>query len=288
MSHDIGGHTGGLQQPGTEPGSTKLPDDLYARWVQLGTFQPIDRLHSNHSDRLPWQYGAAADTSATKFLNLRENLVPYTYTLAQQATATGMPIVRPLYLQYPDQQEAYAQAGGEYLYGPDVLVAPATSPGATATTSVWFPPGNDWTDYFTGKTYRGGTTAQITTGWDTMPVFVRSGGIMVTRSGNVAGDAHDPLAAATVTVAGGHSGAFTLQEERSATALRYTENAHSATLTIGASQRAWTVRFTNAAAPSAVYVDGRRSGAWSWDAATRTVTVQAPPAQHPHMVRLVS
>ncbi len=287
VSHDIGGHTGGLQQPGTEPGSTKLPDDLYARWVQLGTFQPIDRLHSNHSDRLPWQYGAAADASATKFLNLRENLVPYTYSLAQQATATGMPIVRPLYLQYPDQQEAYAQAGGEYLYGPDVLVAPATSPGATATTSVWFPPGSDWTDYFTGKTYRGGTSAQITTGWDTMPVFMRSGGIMVTRSGNVAGDAHDPLTAATVTVAGGHNGAFTLQEERSSTALRYTENAHSAMLAIGASQRAWTVRFTNTAKPAAVYVDGRRNGGWAWDAATRTVTVQTPPTSHPLTVRLI-
>ncbi|MGW7530907.1 TIM-barrel domain-containing protein [Amycolatopsis sp. NPDC054798] len=281
VSHDIGGHTGGLQQPGTEPGSTKLPDDLYARWVQLGTFQPIDRLHSNHSDRLPWQYGTAADASATKFLNLRENLVPYTYTLAQQATATGMPIVRPLYLQYPDQQEAYAQSGGEYLYGPDVLVAPATSPGATATTSVWFPPGNDWTDYFTGKTYRGGTTAQITTGWDTMPVFVRSGGIMVTRSGNVAGDAHDPQTAATVTVASGHNGAFTLYEEPSTTSLRYTENARSATLSIGTSQRAWTVRFTNAAKPSAVYVDGRRSANWAWDAATRTVTVRTPPTPHP-------
>ncbi len=61
VSHDIGGHTGGLQEPGSEPGSTKLPDDLYARWVQLGTFQPIDRLHSNHSDRLPWQYGPAAE-----------------------------------------------------------------------------------------------------------------------------------------------------------------------------------------------------------------------------------
>ena len=57
ISHDIGGHTNGLQEPGSEPGSTKLPDDLYARWVQFGTFQPIDRLHSNHSDRLPWQYG---------------------------------------------------------------------------------------------------------------------------------------------------------------------------------------------------------------------------------------
>ncbi|MDP9825587.1 TIM-barrel domain-containing protein [Kineosporia succinea] len=173
ISHDIGGHTGGLQEPGTEPGSTKLPDDLYARWVQLGTFQPIDRLHSNHSDRLPWQYGAEAEASAAKFLRLREKLRPYTYRAAKEATRTGTPIVRPLYLAYPGEQEAYATAGAEYLYGPDYLVAPVTTGGASATTSVWFPPGSSWTDYFTGKKYKGGTTAEVTTGLDTMPVFVR-------------------------------------------------------------------------------------------------------------------
>ncbi|GIF21789.1 hypothetical protein BJ973_004761 [Actinoplanes tereljensis] len=173
ISHDIGGHTGGLQEPGTEPGSTKLPDDLYARWVQLGTFQPIDRLHSNHSDRLPWQYGAAAKASATKFLQLRQQLQTYTYAAATEATRTGTPIVRPLYLAYPGEQEAYATAGAEYLYGPDFLVAPVTTPGTTATTTVWFPPGNTWQDYFTGVTYAGGSTAQVTTTLDTMPVFRR-------------------------------------------------------------------------------------------------------------------
>ncbi|GLY28661.1 TIM-barrel domain-containing protein [Kineosporia sp. NBRC 101731] len=174
ISHDIGGHTGGLQEPGSEPGSTKLPDDLYARWVQLGTFQPIDRLHSNHSDRLPWQYGPAAQASAEKFLKLRKKLQPYTYAAAQEATRTGTPIVRPLYLAYPGEQEAYASAGSEYLYGPDLLVAPVTTAGTSATTSVWFPPGSTWKDYFTGKKYKGGSTAQITTGLDTMPVFVKS------------------------------------------------------------------------------------------------------------------
>lgn len=175
ISHDIGGHTGGLQEPGSEPGSTKLPDDLYARWVQMGTFQPIDRLHSNHSDRLPWQYGAAANASAKKFLNLRKKLQPYTYAAAAEATRTGTPIVRAMYLAYPREQEAYATAGSQFLYGPDLLVAPVTTPGATASTTVWFPPGSTWTDYFTGTKYRGGTTASITTTLDTMPVFVRSG-----------------------------------------------------------------------------------------------------------------
>ena len=175
VSHDIGGHTGGLQEPGSEPGSTKLPDDLYARWVQMGTFQPIDRLHSNHSDRLPWQYGEAANASAKKFLNLRRKLQPYTYAAAAEATRTGTPIVRAMYLAYPREQEAYATAGSQYLYGPDLLVAPVTTPGATAATTVWFPPGSTWTDYFTGKRYAGGTTASVTTTLDTMPVFVRSG-----------------------------------------------------------------------------------------------------------------
>ncbi|AEV85609.1 alpha-xylosidase [Actinoplanes sp. SE50] len=173
VSHDIGGHTGGLQQPGSEPGSTRLPDDLYARWVQLGTFQPIDRLHSNHSDRLPWQYGPDAAASAKKFLQLREQLRPYTYAAAQTANRTGMPINRALYLAYPDSAEAYAYAGSEYLFGSDYLVAPVTTAGTTATTTVWFPPGNTWTDYFTHQTYAGGTTAQITTTLSTMPVFTR-------------------------------------------------------------------------------------------------------------------
>ncbi|WP_229069123.1 TIM-barrel domain-containing protein [Actinoplanes sp. DH11] len=175
VSHDIGGHTGGLQEPGSEPGSTKLPDDLYARWVQSGTFQPIDRLHSNHSDRLPWQYGEAAEASAKKFLKLRKKLQPYTYAAAAEATRTGTPIVRAMYLAYPGEQEAYATAGSQYLYGRDLLVAPVTTPGTTASTTVWFPPGSSWTDYFTGKRYAGGTTASITTTLDTMPVFVRSG-----------------------------------------------------------------------------------------------------------------
>ncbi|WAL68615.1 carbohydrate-binding protein [Amycolatopsis cynarae] len=304
VSHDIGGHTRGLQEPGSEPGSTKLPDDLYARWVQFGTFQPIDRLHSNHSDRLPWQYGAAADASATKFLNLREDLLPYTYTLARQANATGLPIVRPLYLQYPGEQEAYAQAGGEYLYGPDVLVAPVTSPGTTATTTVWFPPGSDWTDYFTGRTYHGGTSAQVTTGWDTMPVFVRSGGIVTTRTGGGASPAD-----LTVTVTGGHDGSFTLYEDDGASArpsgatttMTYREDRRGETLSIDRprgeypgrpADRTWTVRFTATAPPAAVLVNDHLSPArdWEWDAATRTVTVrtQAQPADHPLSIRLLT
>jgi VCBS repeat-containing protein len=297
VSHDIGGfNNDGTQTAGAEPGSTKEADDLYARWVQFGTFQPIDRLHGNHSDRLPWQYGPAAKTAAEKFFNLRENLVPYTYTLAEQANRTGIPVVRPLYLEYPDDQDAYANAGGEYLYGPDVLVAPVTTPGSTATTSVWFPPGSSWTDYFTGKTYAGGTTQDITTGLGSMPVFVRSGGIVATRTDDVTNDVQNPLTKVTLHVAGGAPGQLRLYEDdgtttdsrRSAiTDVNYTEHGVNHTVVVEPAeggfagqvgQRQWTVAFLDATAPQAVSINGRpvSADAWTWDASTHTLRVTAP------------
>jgi hypothetical protein len=302
ISHDIGGHNDTTGLPGSETYTSggqqhqtfKLPDDLYARWVQLGTFQPVDRLHSNHSDRLPWQYGAAADASATKFLNLRENLVPYTYTLARQAAATGVPVVRPTYLEYPEEPAAYAGAQSEYFYGPDVLVAPVTTPGTQTTTPVWFPPGQ-WTDYFTGKTYPGGTTQQITTDLGGMPVFLRAGGIMATRTANVANDDQNPLTAATATVATGAPGTFTLYEDNgtdssqsATTKLTYSETGGQHTVTVSPTQgrfpgqvttRQWSVKILGvSAAPSRVTFDGSclDGRKWTWDSAARSLTVTVP------------
>ncbi|MEV6235167.1 TIM-barrel domain-containing protein [Lentzea sp. NPDC051838] len=243
ISHDIGGHndTTGLRgsetyvDNGQVRYTTKLPDDLYTRWVQLGAFQPITRLHSNHSDRLPWQYGPAAQASAAKFLNLRERLVPYLYTLAEQANRTGVPVVRPAYLDYPGVAEAYSTVDSQFLVGPDVLVAPITTPGEVGSTRVWFPPGQ-WTDYFTGRVYQGNTWATVSAGWDTMPVFLRSGGILVERTQDVA---HDVLTdALTVHVTAGARGSFTLYEDRGRT--RITQNG-GVLVVRGSSTRDWTV-----------------------------------------------
>ena len=80
VSNDIGSFLG------PPPGNPQDDADLYARWVQLGTFQPVLRLHSSAGHRLPWDYPQPADSVAASFLRLREALVPYTYTLADQAT----------------------------------------------------------------------------------------------------------------------------------------------------------------------------------------------------------
>ncbi|MFD5787689.1 TIM-barrel domain-containing protein [Streptomyces sp. NPDC127037] len=303
VTHDIGGHndTTGLKgsETYTDGGgthtTTKLPDDLYARWVQFGTFQPVDRLHSNHSDRLPWQYGAEASASASKFLNLREKLLPYTYTLAEEANRTGVPIVRPMYLEYPEEQQAYTTAGSEYFYGSDMLVAPVTTPGTSTKTSVWFPPGR-WTDYFTGRTYEGGTTQDVTTTLDTMPVFVRAGAIVPGRTRDVA---HDGAAGAddlTLTIAPGGPGSFQLYEDdggaagkaRSATTkVSYKEAGGRHTVTVGAAKgsfrgqpqkRTWTLSVRADHAPRQVTASGERlsARAYRWDADTGRLTITLP------------
>ncbi|MDQ0791219.1 alpha-glucosidase (family GH31 glycosyl hydrolase) [Streptomyces sp. B3I8] len=312
ITHDIGGHndTTGLtgSEQYTDGGQTrtthKLPDDLYARWVQFGTFQPIDRLHSNHSDRLPWQYGTAARKSADAFLNLRENLVPYTYSLAEEANRTGVPIVRPTYLEYPDEAQAYATAGSEYFYGSDMLVAPVTSPGGSATTSVWFPPGQ-WTDYFTGKTYTGGTTQNVTTTLDTMPVFIKAGGILPTRTHDVSSSDHHPLTDVTLTVAAGKSGSYRLYEDdgvgtgrhhSATTTVRYRVKGAQHSVSIGGvsgsfrgqvKKREWTVTLVGLGdhVPSTVSANGKPLSSKSYhldkDAGSLTVTLPSRSVHAP-------
>lgn len=301
ITHDIGGHNDTTGLAGSETfvdggklrTTYKLPDDLYARWVQFGAFQPIDRLHSNHSDRLPWQYGAAARRSADRFLNLRENLVPYTYSLAEEAHRTGVPIVRPTYLEYPDEPQAYAVANSEYFYGSDVLVAPATTPGDSATTSVWFPPGR-WTDYFTGKTYSGGATHDITTGLESMPVFVKAGGVLPTRTHDVPHGDHTALTDVTLSVSTGAPGSYSLYEDDGATApksattrIRYRQAGSHHTVSISpvkgsypgqVSERRWTVTFLGGEAPVKVAADGVRLSpdAYHWDTGTGRLTVTLP------------
>ncbi|MFJ8388847.1 TIM-barrel domain-containing protein [Streptomyces sp. NPDC094438] len=287
VSHDIGGFIG-----------THDADDLYARWVQLGAFQPVLRLHSNHGDRLPWDYGSDAQSSAQKFLRLRESLVPYTYSLAKEAVDTGIPMTRALYLNYPAEDEAY-QHPSQYLYGDDVLVAPVTTPNdATghAATTVWFPPGASWTDYFTGRTYQGGTTQKITTGLDTMPVFLKSGAIVPERAHYVDYNAQRPLDQVTLDIAADGSGRFSLYEDagqghgyqqgRQATTQIETAGANGSTaVTIAprhgsypgmVTDRTYTLKVSNAAEPASVAADGHALTDYTYAKDTRTLTIHLP------------
>lgn len=164
VSHDLGSYHGG-----------QLSDDMYMRWVQLGTFQPIFRLHSKQGKRLPWQYPNVSK-QAKDFIQLRHALVPYTYTLAHECATSGMPIASGMYFYYPTAAESYT-FDKQYLYGEKMLVSPISSPGAIASTNIWFPEGK-WTNFFTNETVVGPIVKTVSAGYNSMPVYVKAGGII--------------------------------------------------------------------------------------------------------------
>ena len=106
--------------------------------------------------------------------------------------------------------EAYANPG-EYLYGPDMLVAPVTTPGNVTSERVWFPPGT-WTDWFTGATFQGPLTQTLTVPLNRMPVFVKAGGIIPEQAPMDHVDAQ-PDAPLTLRVYPGEPGRFTLYQD---------------------------------------------------------------------------
>lgn len=126
----------------------------------------------------PWVDGEPYTSINRKYLQLRERLLPYLYTLSSEAAKTGVGGVRPLYLEYPDDPATLgANAKYEYLAGDDFLVAPVYKDSDTRD-GIYLPKGT-WTDYWTGKTYHGPTTldgyhAPI----DTLPLFVKSGAVV--------------------------------------------------------------------------------------------------------------
>ncbi|HVS67215.1 MAG TPA: TIM-barrel domain-containing protein [Mycobacteriales bacterium] len=296
VSHDIGSFNGApiRRQCSASAGSSgaKLPGAMYARWVQLGAFQPILRLHSNHGARLPWEYGKRVDRAASRALRLRESLVPYLYSVARQTYDTGLPIVRSLPLQWPMRPAAYRRPA-EYTVGRDVLVRPVFAAGNPAPAKVWFPPGK-WIDYFTGRTYAGPSRHRFSVPLDRMPVFVRAGSVLPTQPA-AAHSTDAPRDHLRLTVFGRHDGSGRLYDDAgqgfgyqhgqySWTAFRHTAGRRGQRLRIGAAtgrfpgslaQRSWTIRFRDVAAPKTVTVAGRPVS-YRYDRAGRVLTIRTP------------
>ncbi|MFC6182402.1 glycoside hydrolase family 31 protein [Lactiplantibacillus daowaiensis] len=171
-SHDIGGH-----MRGTYDGELSL------RWLQLGVFSPILRLHSSNNifmGKEPWNYDQTIAPVMIDFLQLRSQLVPYLDSANYQTHAHGIPLVQPMYYQHPEAAMAY-DLPNEYQFGPAMIVAPITTPAdSTANlgqTKVWLPKGT-WYDFFTGLRYQGDRVFEAYREKATYPVFVKAGSIV--------------------------------------------------------------------------------------------------------------
>lgn len=249
-SHDIGGHMFGGKD-----------DELATRWLQLGVFSPILRLHSGanaFTAKEPWTFEPAARAVMTEHLRLRHRLVPYLHTMNHRAAIEGRPLVEPLYHAWPSEAEAYEKPN-QFLFGSELVVAPLTSPAdlrtRLASVRAWLPAGT-WVDVFTGLVYDGGRELLLHRDLSTIPVLAPAGAIVPLDGAEVPGN--DPVnpSSLEVLVVVGADGSFTLVEDdgsasgTASTPLSFSQSTGTFTAgpAVGAldclpATRSWTVTF---------------------------------------------
>jgi alpha-glucosidase/alpha-D-xyloside xylohydrolase len=180
--------------------------ELFVRWYQWGVFQPIMRAHGERMHNEVWSYGKQAEGILSKYLRLRYQLLPYTYSLAYGTYQTGAPYTRALFMDFPNDPKVI-DIRDEYMFGPAFLVAPVSEQGATSR-KVYLPAGSDWYNYWTNERLKGGQTITAAAPIDTIPLFVRAGSIL--PLGTTILSAQQPQGIASVRVYPGANGDFTL------------------------------------------------------------------------------
>jgi alpha-D-xyloside xylohydrolase len=187
---DIGGfHGGDHRDPAYQ--------ELMIRWFQYGVFCPLFRLHGDREPRTPtssaqtggpnevWSFGDQATAIITDLLHLRERIRPYIHEQMRLAARDGLPPMRPLFVDHPDDPGAWA-VEDEFLFGPDILVAPVAEPGRRSRP-VYLPAGARWVDVATGEVHEGGVTIEADAPIERIPVFLREGSTVPVVAGAGAG-----------------------------------------------------------------------------------------------------
>ncbi len=163
VTHDIAGFSS-LEGPSTK--------ELWLRWVELGAFTPIMRTHEGafRDDNWAWDKDAESTAHFKRFANVHAALADELQSLAMDAQTTSVPIVRHLMLEFPDDPATYT-VHDQYMLGPDLLVAPVLTEGATAR-DVYLPAGT-WFDVWTGEEHQGGQVVTVAAPIGSPPVFSR-------------------------------------------------------------------------------------------------------------------
>jgi alpha-glucosidase len=177
--------------------------ELLVRWTQLGAFTPFFRNHAADSTRNqePWAFGPETEALVAEAIRLRYRFLPYIYTVFAEAHRTGLPIMRPLLLAYPDDPHTH-NLSDQYLLGADLLVAPVYQPGATRRL-VYLPRGG-WVDYWTGALHAGEQYIVADAPLARIPLFVRQGAIL--PLGPAVQHTDEPATALTFDVFGSGTG----------------------------------------------------------------------------------
>ena len=297
-SHDIGGHLWGVRD-----------DELQVRWVQLGVWSPILRLHSSNNPFLakePWAFPAETRAAIDEALRLRVRLVPYLHTMNRRAAVDRLPLVLPVYYEAPGVPAAY-RSPNVFRFGSELVVAPITTPRDPVTlqgrATAWLPPGT-WIDIATAIVHEGGRTVQLHRDTSGVPALLQAGGILPLAAEHETDATANPTHL-EVLVAPGADGGFVLVEDDGTgttpdtvptvrTPLRWDQA--TGTLTIGAADgpagivpetRTWTVTVlgcpptppltvNEAAHPASATGSGRVSVTLTADVTAETTVVGRP------------
>lgn len=174
-SHDLGGFAHGRTA------------EYYVRSCQWGFLSPLARIHgiAENADPAisgnePWVFGEQVEQIVRRYARLRYRLLPYLYSCAHEASATGVPMMRALPLEFPDDPATWA-CDYEYLLGRDLLVAPIVEESGRAdlaTSRRVYLPAGSWYDYWTDRVLRGPRWVTCAAPLDTLPLFVRAGAVL--------------------------------------------------------------------------------------------------------------
>jgi alpha-D-xyloside xylohydrolase len=161
-SHDIGGFEG-------------TPDPaLFKRWLAFGLLSSHSRLHGNSSYRVPWEFDEEAVDVTRKFTRLKARLMPYLFQAARQATDEGIPVMRAMVLEFPDDP-ACTTLERQYMLGDDLLVAPVLRPDGRVD---YYVPEGEWTSLLSGATVTGPRWVSEEHGFDSLPLLARPGSVL--------------------------------------------------------------------------------------------------------------
>jgi len=151
--------------------------DLLTRWFEVGALNPIYRDHSakGTADQEPWVHGPEQEAIRRKYIELRYELMPYLYTGIEEASRTGIPLMRPVFLEYPQASDFYGD-NRDFLFGRDLFVAPVTTEMVDAE-EISLPPG-EWYDFWTNTKLLSKEKFSLRPRLEEMPLYVRAGAIM--------------------------------------------------------------------------------------------------------------
>ncbi len=208
-SHDIGGHMNGY-----------CDQELTTRWIQLGVFSPINRLHSSADEFLhkePWYFDCKYEKIIKQNLQLRHKLFPYLYTMNYRCSEELEPLIQPMYYSYPKCSAAY-EVPNQYWFGSELMVAPITDKSNDfdnlAKTQVWLPKG-EWFDFFTGIHYSGlnGRKINVYRDISSYPVFAKQGAIVPLQSLEEHSNSQSPSKEMEIVVFAGASNKLSIYED---------------------------------------------------------------------------